>query len=226
MPHRSRDRRQARLLTVASLRWVLVHRAWTRYHLRAYLRFALMRARHPEVVTEGFVFLGRGVELTVRPGYGRLVLGAWVHLGDRTRLRANEGTLRIGERSVLGAEVTVNCHLDVEIGAACLVADGVYIGDFDHVTTDRSRRIKDQGIVKTPVRIGADVWLGTRATVLRGVMIGQGAVVGAHAVVSRDVPAYAVVVGVPARVVRWRGQPTRTPPGQATSAATGSGRSP
>jgi len=64
--------------------------------------------------------------------------------------------------------------------------------------------IKDQGIVKRPVRIGPDVWLGTKATVLRGVEIGRGSVIGANSVVTRDVPDYAIAVGVPAKVVRSR----------------------
>ena len=64
--------------------------------------------------------------------------------------------------------------------------------------------IKDQGIAKSRVRIERDVWLGTKVTVCRGVMIGEGSVVGANAVVTRDLPAYAVAVGVPARVMKDR----------------------
>ena len=58
--------------------------------------------------------------------------------------------------------------------------------------------------MKSPVRIGPDVWLGTKVTVLRGVSVGQGCVVAANAVVNKDLPAYSVAVGVPARVVRDR----------------------
>ncbi|HYU66336.1 MAG TPA: acyltransferase, partial [Jatrophihabitantaceae bacterium] len=76
--------------------------------------------------------------------------------------------------------------------------------DFDHRYSDLDVPIKDQGIVKSPVRIGNDVWLGTKTTVVRGVRIGDGAVIGANAVVSRDVPAYGVAVGIPARVVHDR----------------------
>lgn len=201
---RARDPRQARFLTLASLRWIARHRAWTPYYLLRYWRFGLFRLRHPEVITEGFVFLGRGVELYARRGYGRLILGRWVHIGDGSRLRAHEGTLRVGDKCVFGRENTVNCYLDVEFGASTLVADWVYVCDFDHVFTDVHRPIKDQGIVKGPVRIGPDVWLCVRATVLRGVTVGAGSVVAAHAVVAGDVPAYSVVAGVPARVVRDR----------------------
>ena len=201
---RQADPRQGRFLTLASLRWVVSHRAWSRYHLVRYWRFWRFRLRHPHVVTEGFVFLGRGVELYARPGYGRIVLGRWVHLGDGVKLRAHEGTLRLGVKVVFGANDVVNCYLDIEIGAATLVADWVYICDFDHVARDLAAPIKDQGIVKSPVRIGPDCWLGTKASVLRGAMVGRGCVLAAHTVVRGVVPDYSVVAGVPGRVVRRR----------------------
>jgi acetyltransferase-like isoleucine patch superfamily enzyme len=194
-----------RFVSPASLRWVVAHRAVTPYYLVRYWRFLRLRLRHPDVVTEGFVFLGRDVEVVARRGYGRVVLGRWVHLGDRCSLRAHEGTLRIGDKTVLGREDTLNCYLDLEVGPRCLIADWVYVGDFDHRYDDLDVPVKDQGIVKTPVRIGADVWIGVKASVLRGAQIGDGCVVGAHAVVKGSHPAGAVLAGVPARVLRMRG---------------------
>src|SRR6476661_5889774 len=145
-----RDPRQARFLTLASLRWVL------RY-----------RMANPHVVLRGMVFLGKRVELHARPGYGRLEIGRWVHIGDGNSIRCHEGSLRIGDKVVFGKDNTVNCYLDVEIGAATIVADWVYVTDFDHRIEDVTVPIKDQGIVKTPVRIGPDCWLGTKASVVR-----------------------------------------------------------
>lgn len=201
---RARDPRQARFLTVASLRWVVRHRAWTPGYLVRYWRFLRLRRTNPHIVTEGFVFLGKDVELFARRGYGRLVLGRWVHIGSGTRLRAHEGTLRVGDKCVFGNGDTVNCYLDIDVGPATIVADGVYICDFDHAFADIHVPIKDQGIVKSPVRIGADTWIGVKATVLRGATVGHGSVLGAHTVVTGNVPAYSVVVGVPGRVVRDR----------------------
>jgi acetyltransferase-like isoleucine patch superfamily enzyme len=196
--------RPARFLTLASLRWVIRHRAWTPWYLVRYWRFAVFKLRNPHVVTEGFVFLGRRVTLEARRGYGRLVLGRWVHIGSGNSIRCHEGTLRIGDKCVFGKDNTVNCYLDIEFGAATIVADWVYVCDFDHVFDDVTVPIKDQGIVKSPVRVGPDVWLGTKVTLVRGVTVGQGCVVAANAVVTRDLPPYAVAVGVPARVVRDR----------------------
>jgi len=193
-----------RLLTPTSLRWVIRHRAWTPYYLVRYLRLLRVRISQPSVVLQGMVFLGRRVELEARPGYGRLILGAFVHIGDDTALRAHEGTLRVGDKAVFGRHTIVNSYLDVEIGPGALIADYVYVGDFDHRTDDLGMPIKDQGIIKGPVRIGAGCWLGIKATVLRGCCVGDGAVVGANSVVTRHVPSYTVVAGAPARVIADR----------------------
>lgn len=199
-----RDPEQAQFLTVASLRWVLRHRAWTPWYLVRYWRLLRFRLANPHVVLRGMVFLGRRVELHARPGFGRLEIGRWVHIGDGNSLRCHEGSLRIGDKVVFGKDNTVNCYLDVEIGAACIVADWVYVTDFDHRTADVHVPIKDQGIVKTPVRIGPDCWIGTKVSVLRGTRVGRGSVLGAHAVVRGEIPEYSVAVGAPARVVRNR----------------------
>ncbi|MGI8692087.1 MAG: acyltransferase [Geodermatophilaceae bacterium] len=200
----ARDPRQAGFLAVASLRWVIAHRAWTPFYLVRYWRFLVFRLRNPHIVTSGFVFLGRRVEVYARPGHGRLILGRWVHVGDGNSIRCHQGAMRIGDKCAFGRHNTVNCYLDIEIGARTLVADSVYVCDFDHVTEDIARPIKDQGIVKSPVRIGPDVWLGVKSSVLRGAQIGAGTVVAAHAVVTGTIPAYAVAAGIPARVVRDR----------------------
>ncbi len=203
----ARDPRQARFLTWASLRWVVRNRAWTPWYLVRYWRFFWFRARNwrnPGIVTEGFVFIGRRVELYARAHHGRLVLGRWVHLGDENRVRAHEGTLRLGDKSVLGRDNTINCYLDIDIGAATIIADWVYICDFDHKFDDVTVPIKDQGIVKSPVVIGPDCWVGTKATVLRGSVVGAGSVLAAHTVARGVIPERSVVGGVPGRVLKNR----------------------
>jgi acetyltransferase-like isoleucine patch superfamily enzyme len=199
-----RDPRQARFLTPASVRWVVRNRAWTPYYIVRYWRFLKFRLRNPHIITEGFVFLGKRVELYARQGYGRMVIGKWVHIGDDNRLRCHEGSLRIGDKCVFGRDNTVNGYLDIEFGPATIVSDWVYICDFDHITTDLERPIKDQGIVKSPVRIGAGCWIGTKVTVLRGTEVGRGSVLAAHAVVRGAAPDYSIVAGIPGRVVKSR----------------------
>jgi len=189
---------------LATWRWILRNRAWSRWYLVRYLRFIRMRITHPDVVVTGPVFLGKRVSFERRRGLGRIILGRWVHLGDGTVLRCHEGTLRIGDKCVFGQDNTVNCHLEVSIGAQCIVADWVYIGDFDHRTESTTVPIRRQGLVKSPVLIGPDVWLGVKASVLRGSVIEEGTVVGANAVVRGHLPAFVIAAGAPAVVVKDR----------------------
>ena len=161
--------RSPRFVTWASLRWIVRNRALTPWYLIRYWRFAIFKLRNRHIVTRGFVFLDKGSEIYARKGYTRVVIGRWVHLGVNTALRCHEGTFSIGDKSVLARDISINCYLDVEIGDSALFADNVYISDFDHKFADLTTVIKDQGIAKSRVRIGRDVWLGTKVTICRGV---------------------------------------------------------
>ncbi len=201
---RNSDPRQARYFTFATLRWIVANRAWDLWYLQRYARFLWLRLRHPHVITEGFVFLGKGVTLQARKGYGRLIIGRWVHFGEGNFINAHEGTLRIGDKTVFGRYNTVQSYLDVEIGGKGIIADWVYICDFDHVFADIHRPITEQGLVKSPVRIGPDVWIGTKVSVLRGTWVGRGCVLAANSVVRGHIEPLNVVGGVPARLLKDR----------------------
>ena len=181
--------------------WILRHRAWNGWYLIRYWRFIRMRLTRPDVVVTGPVFLGARVRWERRRHMGRIVVGRWVHVGDGTVFRAHEGTLRIGDKCVFGQNNTVNCHLDVSIGSECIIADSVYIGDFDHRTDSTSVPIRSQGLTKSPVTIDSDVWLGVKSTILRGSRIGRGSVIAANAVVRGEIPEFSIAGGVPATVL-------------------------
>ena len=171
------------------------------YRLRYVWR---LRIRNRHIKTNGMVNIGRRAEISCRRGLARLELGKDVWVGDRTAIRCHEGSLRIGDRVVFGGSNTVNAYLDVDIGRDVIFADWIYVTDFDHRYQDTSTRIQDQGIVCAPVRIGADCWIGEKATILRGVDVGPGSVIGAQTIVKADIPPYSVAVGSPARVVKRR----------------------
>ncbi|EGD56930.1 acyltransferase [Gordonia neofelifaecis] len=201
---RRRDPQQVRFLTMDSLRWVKRNRAWTPWYLVRYYRLARFRMANPHIVLRGMVFLGRNVEIHATPELARMEIGRWVHIGDGNSIRCHEGSMRIGDKAVFGANNVVNSYLDMEIGGSTLVADWCYICDFDHVTDSLDLPIKDQGIVKGPVRIGPDTWIAAKVTVLRNTTVGRGCVLGAHAVVRGVIDDYAIAVGAPARVVKNR----------------------
>ena len=90
-----------------------------------------------------------------------------------------------------------------------MIADRVMLIDFDHGMVDVERPIRMQGIYKRDVEVGHNVWIGYGACILRGVKVGDNAVVGTSAVVATDVADNAIVGGVPARVIRIRKAPRR-----------------
>ena len=191
--------------------WAVANRAYTLHHLASYLRMARASLRYPSLRFEGPVFIGPDVRFEVREGYSRIIVGAYTHFGAHARVRAHEGTLSIGSKSVIGIRNTINCWLDIDIGDACLFGDDVYVCDFDHKTDSLALPIKDQGIVKSPVRIGDDVWMGTKVVVTRGTDIGSQSVVAASAVARGVYPPRSIVAGIPGKVVKTRVTPSAPP---------------
>lgn len=158
--------------------------------------------------TDGIAFVCPGVKLEIGRG-AKLVLGRWSWLGHDTKIRVHEGEVRVGAKTVIGQECTISAFQHVEIGRECIIADRVMVIDFDHGVVEVERPIRLQGIYKRDVKIGHNVWMGYGACVLRGVTIGDNAIVGTSSVVPRDVPANAVVGGAPARLLRMRATPRR-----------------
>jgi acetyltransferase-like isoleucine patch superfamily enzyme len=155
---------------------------------------------------EGMAFIGRGVRIQIGR-QGRLRLGRWVWIGRGTKIRCHEGEVAIGNKTVFGEDCTISAYQRVSIGEQCIVADRVMMIDFDHNVAEVERPIRVQGIYKRDVRIGNNVWVGYGAQILRGVTVGDNSIIGASAVVNKDVPANAVVGGVPARIIRMRERP-------------------
>lgn len=111
--------------------------------------------------------------------------------------------LKIGDNSSIG----INCLVQgvVVIGSNVMMGPEVYIYTQNHCHERTEVPMIEQGYEKEkPVFIGDDVWIGSRATILPGVRIGTGSIIGASAVVTKDVPDYSVVAGNPARVVKSR----------------------
>ena len=91
----------------------------------------------------------------------------------------------------------------VEIGDHCMFANGCFITDASHRFDDRHRPVPWQGFTtKGPTRIGDNVWCGAHVVITSGVTIGERCVIGANSVVTKDIPAFSVAAGAPARVLR------------------------
>ena len=134
-----------------------------------------------------------------------------VRIGSRTQLESDvwlklvdsKARLEVGQYGFIGRGVEIDVSKQVSIGDHVLIAPGVFITDHTH-NIKSGILIDAQGCASAPVCIADDVWIGARAVILPGVNIGRGAVIGAGAVVTRDVAENSVVAGVPARVLRKR----------------------
>jgi acetyltransferase-like isoleucine patch superfamily enzyme len=145
----------------------------------------------------------------LRPGFRAATPGS-IHLADNVEcstgclLHAYGGKISIGENSFLGPYCILYGHGGIEIGKGCLIAGHTCIASSNHEIPKPGIPIRSCPNQLLPVQIGNDVWIGFSATILGGVRIGNGAVIGAGSVVTRDVPAAAVVAGNPARIIRQR----------------------
>jgi acetyltransferase-like isoleucine patch superfamily enzyme len=134
-----------------------------------------------------------------------LSLGERVTLDDDVRvlLVGGDARMTVGAFTFVGAATKFDVHSTLSVGEHVLFGPGCFVTDHDH-GLDASRRIDEQPCEVAPVSIGSDVWVGAHAVVLKGVRIGDGAVVAAGSVVREDVAPGAVVAGVPARPVGAR----------------------
>jgi acetyltransferase-like isoleucine patch superfamily enzyme len=192
---------------IALLRFMREHRMLTWGYARLLARLGWLKLRfRGRLKTDGIAFIGPGVTFEI--GRDAVVhLGRWSWIGHGSKIRAHEGEVRIGAKTVLGQEVTISAYQHVSIGRECIVADRAMLIDFDHGVVETERPVREQGIYKRDVRVGNNVWVGYGACFLRGVTVGDNSVVGTYAVVTRDVPDNAVVAGVPARRLRMRKAP-------------------
>jgi acetyltransferase-like isoleucine patch superfamily enzyme len=189
------------------LRFMRRNRMLTFGYARLMLRWAWLKLRWGKrLETDGLCFVGPGVKLEIGRG-AVLRLGRWAWIGHGTKIRAHEGEVEIGAKSVLGQECTISAFQSVRIGRECIVADRVMLIDFDHGVVEVERPIRLQGIYKRDVRVGHNCWIGYGACILRGVTIGDNCIVGTSTVVTKSVPSNAVVGGVPARLLRMREAP-------------------
>ena len=107
----------------------------------------------------------------------------------------------VGDRCVIGRGSSITGHLQIEIGNDVFFGPNVYVTDQNHSASDPELPIGHQIAPERSVRIGDGSWIGTNAVILPGVTVGERAIVGAGAVVTRDVPDGAVAVGSPARLI-------------------------
>jgi acetyltransferase-like isoleucine patch superfamily enzyme len=167
---------------------------------------------HVEIWRTGVLSFGEGVRigafsrLYLEEG-GRLDLGNGVHLGRDVHIQTR-ATVRIGAGSGVNDGARING--DVAIGRHCVIGPNLNVSSGQHVfrSGEPWRWIVDQerehAAPDRPVTIGDDCWIGAHVAIMAGVTVGRGAVIGANAVVTKDIAPYTVAAGVPARIIGER----------------------
>lgn len=144
----------------------------------------------------GRVFRGQLYRLFIKSD-GALNTSEWTDIRGISQLRC-------GRRVSIGQGVTLICRGGLTIGSHVMLAANVRIITNGHVMDRTDIPMRDQGIYQKPVSIGDDVWIASNVVVLPGVKVGRGAVIAAGTVVTKDVPEFAVVGGVPGKVIKVR----------------------
>jgi len=148
-------------------------------------------------------------------------LGGPIQVGEKAKLTEVwlQGAITIGRFSSLNGPNTDihSLHNPVVIGNFCSIARNVAIQEYNHIFDRCASYFMVQNVFggsykadtysKGAIKIGNDVWIGTQSVILSGVEIGDGAIIGANSVVTSDIPPYAVAMGSPARVIRYRFEP-------------------
>ena len=150
------------------------------------------------------IFIGENSFFDIGPEADSISIGNDSHISRGVTVRIQKGVVRVGNKVNVGAGSFIYGYGDIEIGNYCLLANQVELITGDHRNDNLDKPMRFQGRAANRITLKEDVWVGVRAVILGGVTIGRGAIIGAGAVVTRDIPEYAVAVGVPARVVRSR----------------------
>lgn len=133
-----------------------------------------------------------------------IAIGHNSHVGEFSVVAANRGKVVIGANSWIGPHCVLHGNGGLRVGDNVMIASHCAISTVAHQHDRLDIPMSEQGVHCEPVIIEDDVWIGTGAVILKGVRIGRGSIVGAGAVVTRDLPPHSIAMGVPARVTGYR----------------------
>ena len=166
-------------------------------------RFYQWRIKRSLGESDSSSFIDANVEFQRHPGNVSLGKNVIIKEGSRICPTNSDAKIKIGDWTTVGHQSFLFATDEIEIGANCLIAPFCYLVDANH-GIHKELLIREQPMSAKKITLGDDVWLGTSCVVLKGVSIGDGAVVSAGTVVVKDIPPYAIVSGNPAEITGHR----------------------
>ncbi len=176
-----------------------------------------------------YIFIGRGTKISYKSKiiYGKkikignycllsgmskngLQIGDYASIGSYCRIIASTDHTNLGEYIKIGKNVGLGEFSSLGGSGGLTIGDNTIIAQYfsahpeNHIFEDSNKLIRLQGTKRSPISIEENCWIGAKVTVLAGVTIGKASVIGAGAVVTKDIPAYSIAIGNPAKVIKSR----------------------
>lgn len=162
-----------------------------------------IRGRADNIIIGNNVSILGDIDLRNREN-GKIVFEDDVTIEGNCRfVSAREGTIRVGKGSIVTAFAIINGGEDIIIGEKCIIGPRAGINANDHLF-ERSKGIREQGFTHAPVFIEDDCWLAANVTIMKGVRLRKGSIIGANAVVTKDTEEYSINGGIPAQKIGER----------------------
>lgn len=200
-PQHSRRRRRSDFLVAVLYKLAAPRRWWWRLniHLQAFIHGGVVDIQGPVQITHPVKFQGGGT-LVIEEG---VVLGAWMSGASKTPIllqpRTPEARISIGSKTAIANGCEMIARQSIHIGRHCRVGARTVIVDSDfHGLRPDERHLPGR---TEPVVIGDNVWLGNEVAILKGVHIGDDAIVGMRCVVTKDIPPGGIAAGNPMRII-------------------------
>lgn len=145
-------------------------------------------------------FISRSAMLACKKN-GRIIINGRIRLEAATEIES-KGLVILGKNVIINKYSRIMAHEKIELGSNILIARFVSILDHDHAYAMEKGTMKMNGYHTKPVKIGSNVWIGDKVTILKGVTIGDNVIIAANTVVNKDVPSNTIIAGTSFRVVK------------------------
>jgi len=178
----------------------LIHKS-TFYKISSVCRYFVLRFFFgKKLKSKTISMIGRNCSFHIPKG-GEIICKGRIIIDDETMILA-KGKIQIGKQFGMNKYSRIVAHEKIEIGDFVTIGQMVSILDHDHGYQLEDGALKLNGYKTAPIKIGNNIWIGDKCTILKGVTIGDNVVIGAHTLVNKDIPSNVIVGGNPQKILR------------------------